>query len=58
MLKKSGFVQVRNDIIESPVRRKDESLRMELRNPDDDRVGGEGEGEGGDNEDGSDAILC
>ena len=53
VLKKSGFIQVGNAIIESSVG-KDESLHMELTNPD---GGGEEEeeGEGGDKEDMSDA---
>ena len=52
VLKKSGFIQVGNNIIESS-KKMHESLRMELTNPND--GGEEEEGEGGDNEDGSDA---
>ena len=52
VLKKSGFKQVGNNIIESS-EKMHESLRMELTNPND--GGEEEEGEGGDNEDGSDA---
>ena len=49
VLKKSGFIQVENNVVVSPIGRH-ESLRMELTNPD---GGGEEEeeGEGGDDKD-------
>ena len=54
VLKKSGFIQVGNAIIESSVG-KDESLHMELTNPDGGGEEEEEEVEGGDKEDMSDA---
>ena len=52
VLKKSGFIQLGNNIIKSS-EGKYESLRMELTNPD--GGGGNEEDEGGEKEDGSDA---
>ena len=50
VLKKSGFIQVENNVVVSPIGRH-ESLRMELTNPDGGGEEEEEEGEGGDNED-------